>query len=113
MARLAKFQFSQPCQTMSVCVMSDSTNQTVLICVALTTPIGRARPTAHLQLRLAFFKSKAMWRTGNWTTRTVFAVAPGLSYQVTPNFSVDVDSFFGLNHSAPDYNVFVGFGRRF
>ena len=37
----------------------------------------------------------------------------GLIYQVTPNFSVDVDSFFGHNHSAPDYNVFVGFGRRF
>jgi hypothetical protein len=37
----------------------------------------------------------------------------GLTYQVAPNFSVDVDSFFGLNQSAPDYNVFVGFGRRF
>jgi hypothetical protein len=37
----------------------------------------------------------------------------GLIYQVTPNFSVDVNSFFGLTRSAPDYNVFVGFGRRF
>jgi hypothetical protein len=37
----------------------------------------------------------------------------GLIYQVTPNFFVDADLFFGLNHSAPDYNVFVGFGRRF
>lgn len=37
----------------------------------------------------------------------------GLIYQVTPNFSVDVDSFFGLTRSAPDYNVFTGFGYRF
>jgi hypothetical protein len=37
----------------------------------------------------------------------------GLIYQVTPNFSVDVDSFFGLTESAADYNVFVGFGHRF
>jgi hypothetical protein len=37
----------------------------------------------------------------------------GLIYQVTPNFSVDVNSFFGLTNSAPDYNVFSGFGYRF
>ena len=37
----------------------------------------------------------------------------GLIYQVTPNSSIDVNSFFGLNHSAPDYNVFVGFAHRF
>jgi outer membrane putative beta-barrel porin/alpha-amylase len=37
----------------------------------------------------------------------------GLIYQVTPNFSVDVDSFFGLTRSADDLNVFVGFARRF
>src|SRR5436190_3400249 len=37
----------------------------------------------------------------------------GLIYQVTPNFSVDVNSFFGLTRSAPDYNVFTGFGCRF
>jgi hypothetical protein len=37
----------------------------------------------------------------------------GLIYQVTPNFSVDVNSFFGLTRSAPDYNVFTGFGYRF
>ena len=37
----------------------------------------------------------------------------GLVYQVTPNFSVDVNSFFGLTRSADDVNVFVGFARRF
>ena len=37
----------------------------------------------------------------------------GLIFQVTPNFSVDVNSFFGLTENAPDYNVFTGFGYRF
>jgi hypothetical protein len=40
-------------------------------------------------------------------------LATGLIYQVTRNLSVDVNSFFGLIDSAPDYNVFVGFGCRF
>jgi Putative MetA-pathway of phenol degradation len=37
----------------------------------------------------------------------------GLIYQATPNFSIDVDSFFGLTRSADDLNIFVGFARRF
>jgi Putative MetA-pathway of phenol degradation len=37
----------------------------------------------------------------------------GLIHQVTPYFSIDLDSFFGLTQSASDYNVFVGFARRF
>jgi len=37
----------------------------------------------------------------------------GLIYQVTPNFSIDINAFFGLTRSAPDYNVFSGFGYRF
>jgi hypothetical protein len=37
----------------------------------------------------------------------------GLIYQVTPNCSIDVNSFFGLTRSVPDYNVFSGFGYRF
>jgi Putative MetA-pathway of phenol degradation len=37
----------------------------------------------------------------------------GLIYQVTPNFSVDVDSFFGLTRSADDFNLVIGFARRF
>jgi hypothetical protein len=37
----------------------------------------------------------------------------GLIYQVTSNFSIDIDSFFGLTRSADDLNVFVGFARRF
>ncbi|HEX8679550.1 MAG TPA: transporter [Chthoniobacterales bacterium] len=37
----------------------------------------------------------------------------GLIYQVSPNFSIDVNSFFGLTRSADDVSVFVGFARRF
>jgi hypothetical protein len=37
----------------------------------------------------------------------------GLIYQLTPNTSIDVDSFFGVTRSAPDCNVFIGFGLRF
>ena len=36
----------------------------------------------------------------------------GLIYQVTPNFSIDINSFFGLTRSDDEYNVFVGFGGR-
>jgi hypothetical protein len=43
----------------------------------------------------------------------VGTVDVGLIYQMTPNFSVDVNSFFGVTKSAPDYNVFVGLARRF
>jgi len=37
----------------------------------------------------------------------------GLTYQVTPDFSVDVDSFFGLTRSSDDFNCVIGFARRF
>jgi hypothetical protein len=42
-----------------------------------------------------------------------FYDAVGLIYQVSENFSVDINSFFGLTRSADDVNVFVGFARRF
>jgi hypothetical protein len=32
-----------------------------------------------------------------------------LIYQMRPIFSVDVDLFFGVMRSAPDYNVLIGF----
>jgi hypothetical protein len=37
----------------------------------------------------------------------------GLIYQVTPNFSVDVNAFVGVTDSADDLNVFTGFAYRF
>jgi hypothetical protein len=37
----------------------------------------------------------------------------GLTYQVTPDFEIDLSSFFGLTRSADDLNIFAGFARRF
>lgn len=37
----------------------------------------------------------------------------GVICQLTPNCSIDINSFFGVTKSAPDYNVFLGFARRF
>jgi Putative MetA-pathway of phenol degradation len=37
----------------------------------------------------------------------------GFIWQAGPDFSVDINSFFGLTRSADDLNVFVGFARRF
>jgi Putative MetA-pathway of phenol degradation len=48
-------------------------------------------------------------RSGPW----ISTLDTGLIYQVTPNFSVDVDSFFGLTRSADDLNLIIGFARRF
>jgi hypothetical protein len=70
-------------------------------------PIGLSRTiVGNLSGYLEFYHAVG---SGPW----VGTLDMGLIYQVTPNFSVDVDSFFGLTESAPDYNVFVGFGHRF
>jgi len=70
-------------------------------------PIGLSRTiVGNLSGYVEFYDAVG---TGPW----VGTLDTGLIYQVTPNFSVDVDSFFGLTRSAPDYNVFVGFGHRF
>src|SRR5664279_5357442 len=37
----------------------------------------------------------------------------GLTYQVTPNFEVDVNTYIGLTRSADDLVLFTGFGYRF
>ncbi len=37
----------------------------------------------------------------------------GVIYNVSANFSIDVNSYFGLTRSADDLNVFAGFGYRF
>jgi Putative MetA-pathway of phenol degradation len=73
-------------------------------------PIGLSRTiVGNLSGYVEFYNAISTGRQQPW----IGTLDTGLIYQVTPNFSVDVDSFFGLNHSAPDYNVFVGFGRRF
>jgi Putative MetA-pathway of phenol degradation len=73
-------------------------------------PIGLSRTIiGNLSGYVEFYNAVSTGQHQPW----IGTLDTGLIYQVTPNFSVDVDSFFGLNHSAPDYNVFVGFGRRF
>jgi hypothetical protein len=73
-------------------------------------PIGLYRTIAgNLSGYVEFYDAVSTGRHQPW----VGTFDTGLIYQVTPNFSVDVDSFFGLTNSASDYNVFSGFGYRF
>ena len=70
-------------------------------------PIGLSRTiVGNLSGYVEFYSAVG---SGPW----VGTLDTGLIYQVTPNFSIDVDSFFGLTGSASDYNVFSGFGYRF
>jgi hypothetical protein len=73
-------------------------------------PIGLSRTIiGDLSGYVEFYNAVTTGRYQAW----IGTLDTGLIYQVTPNFSVDVNSFFGLNDSAPDYNVFVGFAHRF
>ncbi|HEY7001666.1 MAG TPA: transporter [Candidatus Udaeobacter sp.] len=70
-------------------------------------PIGLSRTiVGNLSGYVEFYNAVS---PGPW----VGTLDTGLIYQVTPSFSIDVNSFFGLTRSAPDYNVFSGFGYRF
>ena len=70
-------------------------------------PIGLSRTVVrNLSGYVEFYDAIS---AGPW----VGTLDTGLIYQVTPNCSIDVNSFFGLTRSAPDYNVFSGFGYRF
>lgn len=73
-------------------------------------PIGLSRGIiGNLSGYIEFYNAVSSGRGQKW----VGTLDTGLIYQVTPNFSVDMNSFFGMTDSAPDYNVFIGFGRRF
>jgi hypothetical protein len=70
-------------------------------------PIGLSRTiVGNLSAYVEFYDAVS---SGPW----VGTLDTGLIYQLTPNCSIDVNSFFGLTRSAPDYNVFSGFGYRF
>ncbi len=78
--------------------------------VQWSNPIGVSRAIiGNVSGYLEFYDAVSSGRHHPW----VGTADAGLIYQVTPNFSVDVNSFFGLTRSADDYNVFIGFGRRF
>lgn len=73
-------------------------------------PVGLSRTIiGNLSGYVEFYDAVSTDRNQPW----LGTLDAGFIYQVTPNFSVDANSFFGLTRSAPDYNVFVGFGRRF
>lgn len=73
-------------------------------------PIGVSRTiVGNLSGYLEFYNAVSSRDGYPW----VGTIDVGLIYQVTPNFSVDVNSFFGVTRSAPDDNVFLGFARRF
>jgi hypothetical protein len=73
-------------------------------------PIGLSRTIiGNLSGYVEFYDAVSTGCHQSW----VGTLDAGLIYQVSPNFSVDINSFFGLTDSAPDYNVFIGFGRRF
>ena len=70
-------------------------------------PIGLSRTiVGNLSGYVEFYDAIS---AGPW----VGTLDTGLIYQVTPNCSIDVNSFFGLTRSSPDYNLFSGFGYRF
>jgi hypothetical protein len=73
-------------------------------------PIGLSRSiVGNLSGYVEFYNAVSSGGDQRW----VGTFDTGLIYQLTPNFSVDVNSFFGLTDNAPDYNVFTGFGYRF
>jgi Putative MetA-pathway of phenol degradation len=73
-------------------------------------PIGLSRTiVGKLSGYVEFYNAVSTGHDQSW----VGTFDTGLIYQATPNFSVDVNSFFGLTDNAPDYNVFTGFGYRF
>jgi Putative MetA-pathway of phenol degradation len=70
-------------------------------------PIGLSRTIArNLSGYVEFYNAVS---SGPW----IGTLDTGLIYQVTPNFSVDVDSFVGLTRSADDFTFVIGFARRF
>jgi hypothetical protein len=72
-------------------------------------PIGISRTiVGTLSGDAEFYNAVSSGQNHPWIGTADF----GLIYQVTPNFSIDINSFFGLTRSADDLNVFIGFARR-
>ena len=73
-------------------------------------PVGLSRTiVGNLSGYVEFYDAVSSGRDHPW----VGTVDTGLIYQVTKDFSVDVNAFFGVTDSAPDCNLFFGFARRF
>lgn len=77
--------------------------------VQWSNPIGLSRQIAGKLSGYAEFYSAI---SGGSNHPWIGTADLGLIYQVSPDFSVDINCFFGLTDSADDINVFVGFARR-
>lgn len=78
--------------------------------VQWSNPIGVSRAiVGNLSGYAEFYNAVSSGRNHPW----IGTADAGLIYQVTPNFSIDINSFVGLTRSADDLNIFVGFARRF
>lgn len=73
-------------------------------------PVGLSRTiVGNLSGYLEFYNALSTGHDQQW----VGTLDSGLIYQLTPDFSIDINAFVGLTDNAPDYNVFSGFGYRF
>ena len=73
-------------------------------------PIGVSRTIArNVSAYIEFYNAINLIYDHPW----VGTVDAGLIFQVTPNFSIDINSFIGLTANADDFNLLIGFGRRF
>ncbi len=78
--------------------------------VLWSNPIGLSRAIiGNLSGYAEFYDAVSSGQNHPW----IGTADVGLIYQVTPNFSVDLNSFFGFTRSADDLNLFVGCARRF
>ena len=73
--------------------------------IGVFTPTFASKFTAYAE----FYNAVSTQRGNPW----VGTADVGLIYLVTPNFSIDVNAFFGLTRSADNLNVFTGFAYRF
>ena len=78
--------------------------------VQCSNPIGLSRTiVSNLSGYAEFYNAVSTGDSQPW----LGTADVGLIYQVSPNFSVDINSFIGLTRSADDLNIFTGFARRF
>ncbi|MBV9009325.1 MAG: transporter [Verrucomicrobia bacterium] len=73
-------------------------------------PVGILRKlVGQLSGYVEFYDAVSTGKDQPW----VGSIDTGVIYQVTADFAIDANSFFGVSRAAPEYNVFIGFARRF
>lgn len=78
--------------------------------VQFSNPVGVSRTIVdNLSGYLEFYDAVNTGKNQPW----IGTADGGLTYQVSPNFSIDLNSYIGLTRSADDLNLFLGVARRF